>query len=198
MVEIVDGIVKGNPSVYEIESFFANHDGATEYVWRFYEHEIIDYNSDNPIVDGYSLVLNLFGINYVAHGCTRVVSDLGNYVAKLTYWTDENIMSNNREVELWNLVSNNPRLKDYFIPTVGKLDSGIGDYLITIQPKCPNIDENGFRPNFFYFRDLGNQIRDELLTIGVKISDVQSVANYGFHEGRWKLLDYGNWKYNNR
>lgn len=194
MIEIVDGVVKGNPSVSEIEEFFINHENADYYYGQFYDDEIIDYDSDNLIEDACVTVLTMFGLNYFGNGCSRVVVNFGNYVAKIMFQQDEFELSNNKELELWNLVKERDKsLLHYLVPIVGSVDSGYGDNLVVIQPRTQRQDVDGINTSVD-FLELGETITDKFKQIGILLEDIDSAKNYGFFDGQWRIIDYGNWK----
>lgn len=128
------------------------------------------------------------GFMVLGRGGGRVVVDLGHgYVAKLASWQGGR-NQNKREFKIWN--SSKGELREMLVPVL-RLDEAGG---IILAPKVDQFDElyrAADRTRAEEMEREADQAMRKLRPLLGHVIDVDFDFNWGFHEGKLKLLDYG-------
>lgn len=132
-------------------------------------------------------ILEEAGMEWLGSGCYRNVyqftpegdfsiEDAEDYVLKIEIGEEDRNDGNRSEVEAWNELSQ-PLRENCLVPIVMHAENY--DWLIMDYAERKNV-----------VRDASDKVWDKIEASGYEYGDLKP-NNIGFHDGEWKLVDYG-------
>ena len=184
-------------NVWDIEQFFECNVSWDKYEGFYYDEpaKYFEEYGDIPYLIA-SKVCDIFDLELIGHGCSRVVVRFGNYVAKICTEEAEWACANDRELELIKLLEEKDRtdLLEYLVPIVGSVEGKrFSDTLVIVAPLCADLDSNREVLSPDQAIELGKEIHDAFYEAGIDMKDISLACNYGFYKGKWRLLDFAEW-----